>query len=76
MSPKKVSHGGQLVIFKRRKQLLLRVPTFETEYYFHLKGPNNEKFCQSEGYKAKQSITDLHARYFPDFVLDDQTGEG
>lgn len=68
-------HGGKMVVFKRRKQLLLRVPTFKTEYYFHHQGPNNEPICQSEGYASKQSIKSLHERYYSAFEWVDETGE-
>ena len=66
---------AKAIIFKRRKQLLLRVPTFKTEYRFRLLGANGEVIAQSEGYTAKHNAREVIAAYFPEFVVVDETGE-
>lgn len=63
----------RIEIFKKRKQLLLRVPTFETEYRFRLIGDNSEIISQSEGYTQKHNVTEVVAKYFPEWEVDDLT---
>jgi len=67
--------GSKAVIFKSRKQLFLRVPTFKTEYRFRLVAPNGEVVAQSEGYTVKRNARKVIEAYFPGFSIDDQTGE-
>ena len=52
-------------IFKRRKQLFLRVPTFQERFYFRLVADNGEIIAQSEAYSEKRSAEDVVKRYFP-----------
>jgi len=63
------------VVFKRRKQLLLRVPTFSTRYFFRLVADNGEIVAQSEAYNEKKNAVATLARYFPQFSIVDETGE-
>lgn len=60
-------------IFKTRKELLLRVPTFKTRFYFRLVGNNGETVAQSEGYTQKHNITEVLAAYFPEWEVKDLT---
>lgn len=60
-------------LFKTRKQLFLRVPTFRTRYYFRLLGANGEVIAQSEAYNDKDSATKVLKKFFPMFVLTDLT---
>lgn len=60
-------------VFKTRKQLFLRVPTFKQEYRFRLLGNNGEVIAQSEGYTSKQSATKTLRQYFPGFEVKDLT---
>jgi hypothetical protein len=72
---KNITKFGTAVLFKHRKQLLLRVPTFKTEYRFRLVGANNEPISQSEGYTQKHNAKQVLADYFPNFTVKDETGE-
>lgn len=64
------------VVFKKRWQLLVRKPTFRTEYRFRLVATNGEVIAQSEGYTAKHNVIGLYRRYFEyGFELVDETGE-
>lgn len=60
-------------LFKTRRQLLLRAPTFRTRYYFRLLGTNGEIVAQSEGYTQKHNATAALKKYFPMWTVDDQT---
>lgn len=60
---------------KKRKQLLLRVPTFKQYYYFTLVGDNGEPVAQSEQYTQKHNVTEVLRKYFPSFDVKDLTGE-
>lgn len=60
-------------LFKTRKQLFLRVPTFRTRYYFRLVAANGEIVAQSEGYTSKQAASDTLRTHFPDFRVKDLT---
>ena len=60
-------------IFKTRRQLFLRVPTFREQWYFRLLADNGEIVAQSEGYTSKQSATDVLKRYFRDWTVRDLT---
>ena len=60
-------------VFKTRKELFLRVPTFQERFYFRLLGDNGEVVAQSEAYTSKQSATDTLKRYFPSFTVKDLT---
>ena len=62
-------------LFKRTKQLLIRKPTFQTRYFFTLVGANGEPVAQSEAYNSKQAAKDTLKTYFPNFVVEDNTGE-
>jgi hypothetical protein len=62
-------------LFKTRKQLLVRKPTFKVRYFFTLIATNGEPIAQSEAYNSKQSALDVLRVYFPEFTVDDQTGE-
>lgn len=62
-------------IFKTRKQLYLRVPTFKTRYYFKLIGDNNEQVSSSEAYTQKHNATEVLNKYFADWPIKDLTGE-
>lgn len=66
---------GKAILEKKTWQLLVRKPTFETHYFFRLVAHNGEPIAQSEQYTQKHNATDVLLRYFPDFELDDQTGE-
>ena len=63
----------RIELFKTRKQLLLRVPTFRTRYYFRIVGDNGETIAQSEAYTTKQAAIDTLNRYFVTFPLEDRT---
>lgn len=65
----------KFVVFRKRTQLFLRVPTFKTEYRFRLVGLNGEIIAQSEGYTQKHSVKEVHVAYFQDFDYVDETGE-
>lgn len=60
-------------IFKTRKQLLLRAPTFRTRFYFRILGDNNEVIAQSEGYTQKHNVTEVLEKYFPLVKVKDKT---
>lgn len=60
-------------LFKTRKQLFLRVPTFQERWYFTLKATNGEPIAQSEGYNSKQAAQDTLRVYFPTFTVVDET---
>jgi len=60
-------------IFKTKRQLLVRKPTFKTEFYFRLVGRNGEVLAQSEGYTQKHNIVQLHKRYFYNWEKKDLT---
>lgn len=60
-------------LFKTRKQLFLRVPTFKERWYFTLLATNGEPIAQSEAYNSKQAAQDTLRVYFPTFTVDDQT---
>lgn len=60
-------------LFKTRKQLLLRVPTFKVEYRFRLIADNGEVIAQSEGYTRKEAARATVRAYFPYFELKDLT---
>ena len=60
-------------IFQTRKQLLLRVPTFKTEYRFRMVANNGEIIAQSEGYTQKHNVTELIRKYWPDAEVHDLT---
>ena len=60
-------------IFRTRKQLFLRVPTFRTRWYFRLIGANGEIVAQSEAYTAKASAEKTLRQYFPSFPVKDLT---
>ena len=66
---------GIAEVFKKRKQLLLRVPTFQTEYRFRLIGNNNEVIGQSEAYTQKHNAKEVIDKHFPNFAYRDVTGE-
>ena len=55
----------KIELFKTRKQLLLRVPTFRTRYYFRIVGDNGETIAQSEGYTQRHNAVEVLNRYFP-----------
>jgi len=52
-------------VFKTRKQLFLRVPTFQTRHYFRIVGDNGETIAQSEGYTQRRSAIEVLNKYFP-----------
>lgn len=60
-------------IFKTRKQLFLRVPTFKTRFYFRLVGTNGETIAQSEAYTQKHNVTEILQKYFPEWEVKDAT---
>ena len=51
-------------IFKTRKQLFLRVPTFKTRYYFRIVGDNGETIAQSEAYTQRHNVIEVLNKYF------------
>jgi len=55
----------KIELFKTRKQLLLRVPTFKVRWYFRILGDNGEVIAQSEGYTQRHSAVEVLNRYFP-----------
>jgi uncharacterized protein YegP (UPF0339 family) len=55
----------RIELFKTRKQLLLRVPTFRTRYYFRIVGDNGETIAQSEGYTQRHNAVEVLNKYFP-----------
>lgn len=61
----------QAEVFKTRKQLFLRVPTFKERWYFRLVGNNGEVIAQSEAYNSKQSAEKTLRQYFPGFEVRD-----
>jgi uncharacterized protein YegP (UPF0339 family) len=63
----------KIEVFKRRKQLLRRVPTFQTRFYFRIVGDNGEVIAQSEAYNQKQSATEVIASYFKSAKVEDLT---
>jgi hypothetical protein len=63
----------KIELFRTRKQLFLRVPTFQTRFYFRVVGDNGEIIAQSEGYTQKHNATEVVARYFHDWPLEDKT---
>ena len=65
--------GGEVKveIFKTRKQLFLRVPTFRERFYFRLVGDNGEIVAQSEGYTQKHNVNEVVGRYFPGWPVKD-----
>ena len=60
-------------LFKTRKQLALRVPTFRTRFYFRLVADNGEIIAQSEAYTAKHNAASVLRYYFPDWEVKDLT---
>lgn len=60
-------------VFKTRKQLFLRVPTFKERWYFRLRADNGEIIAQSEAYNDKESVMKTLKRYFPDAKVSDLT---
>lgn len=62
-------------LFKRKRQLLVRKPTFETRFFFTLLGTNGEPVAQSEAYNSKQAAQDTLKMYFPNFTVNDQTAD-
>lgn len=60
-------------LFKTRKQMFLRVPTFKVRWYFRLVGANGEVVAQSEAYNSKQAAQKTLRQYFPSFPLKDLT---
>lgn len=68
-------YKGVVKLFMRRKQLLVRKPTFQTRYFFTLVASNGEAIAQSEAYNQKESALDTINTYFPNFMLDDRTLE-
>ena len=60
-------------LFRTRKQLFLRVPTFKVRYYFRLLGANGEIVAQSEAYTTKAAARDTIRSYFPDATVKDLT---
>jgi hypothetical protein len=62
-------------IFKTRKQLLVRVPTFKVRYYYRLVGNNNEPLAISEAFTQKHNATEVLEKYFPTWPVKDLTGE-
>jgi hypothetical protein len=66
---------GKAVLQKKTWQLLLRKPTFKTHYWFNLVANNGEPICKSEQYTQKHNATEVIDKYFPDFLLVDETGE-
>jgi uncharacterized protein YegP (UPF0339 family) len=52
-------------VFKTRRQLLLRAPTFKTRYYFRILGDNGEVIAQSEGYTQRHNAIEVLNKYFP-----------
>lgn len=55
----------KIELFKTRRQLLLRVPTFRTRYYFRIVGDNGEVIAQSEGYTQRHNAVEVLNKYFP-----------
>ena len=55
----------KIELFKTRKQLFLRVPTFKERYYFRILGDNGEVIAQSEGYTQRHNAVEVLNRYFP-----------
>lgn len=55
----------RIEIFKTRRQLLVRKPTFKTRYYFRIVAANGEVIAQSEAYTQKHNAVDVVRRYFP-----------
>ena len=53
-------------LFRTRKQLLLRVPTFKVRWYFRILGDNGEIIAQSEGYTQRHSAIEVLNKYFPE----------
>lgn len=45
------------------------------EYKFVLKGDNGENLSQQETYTQKHNVSEVIAKYFPNFVVEDKTGE-
>jgi hypothetical protein len=68
-------YKGVAKLFMRRKQLLVRKPTFQTRYFFTLIATNGEAIAQSEAYNQKESALETLNTYFPNFMLDDRTAE-
>lgn len=60
-------------LFKTRKQLFLRVPTFQERYYFRLIGGNGEIVAQSEAYTQKHNAVSALKKYFPQWEVKDLT---
>jgi len=61
----------RIELFKTRRQLLLRVPTFKERYYFRIIGDNGEIIAQSEGYTQRHNAIKVLNRYFPNEVVVD-----
>jgi uncharacterized protein YegP (UPF0339 family) len=55
----------KIEVFKTRKQLFLRVPTFQTRFYFRIVGDNGETIAQSEGYTQRHNVIEVLNKYFP-----------
>lgn len=60
-------------LFKTRKQLFLRVPTFQTRFYFRLVANNGEILAQSEAYTSKQAAEATLKTYFAIWPVQDLT---
>jgi len=55
----------KIELFKTRRQLLLRVPTFKVRWYFRILGDNGEIIAQSEGYTQRHNAIKVLNKYFP-----------
>lgn len=60
-------------VYKTRKQLFLRVPTFKVEYRFRHVGDNEEIIVQSEGYTQKHNVMEVLRKYYPEWKVKDLT---
>jgi uncharacterized protein YegP (UPF0339 family) len=45
------------------------------EYKFALLGDNSENLSQQETYTQKHNVTEVLEKYFPQFEVEDKTGE-
>ena len=59
-------HGGKAHIFKSE---------LSGEWYLRLLAPNGEPIMASEGHKNYTDVKELQEKYFPLFMLSDETGE-
>lgn len=60
-------------IFMTKRQLLVRAIRFKTRFYFRLIGDNEEIISQSEAYTQKHNVTEVLAKYFPEWTVKDLT---